>query len=171
MKIRVASLTDLPRVMAIVRATVDGMRVYGNDQWDDCYPDESRFRRDVEAGSLFVAELDLLVIGFITVDQDEPDGYAPLTWQNDGGGSMIIHRFAIAPEAQKGGVASALEHFACDRARRQNISHMKVDTHSSNGGMQAFLIRKGYTFVGEMEFNGKDRPFFCYEKMLNDLTS
>jgi GNAT superfamily N-acetyltransferase len=164
--IRTATASDLPRVMAIVRATVNAMRVYGNDQWDDRYPDESRFRRDVDAAPLFVAERDGVVIGFITVDQDESDGYARLVWTNDGDGSTIIHRFAVAPEAQKAGVASALERFACDLARQRGIQHMKVDTHSSNAGMQAFLIRKGYVFVGEMEFNGKDRPYFCYEKLL-----
>src|SRR3954471_18544610 len=80
MHIRTATIADLSRVMAIVRATVDAMGVYGNDQWDDTYPDEARFRRDVDAAALLVAERDGQVIGFITVDQDEPDGYRPLTW-------------------------------------------------------------------------------------------
>src|SRR3954465_6346175 len=124
MNIRTATLADLPHVMAIVRATVDAMRVYGNDQWDNAYPDEARFRRDVDAESLFIAERDGRVIGFITVDQDEPDAYPPLTWKNDGGGLMVIHRFAIAPDAQKGGVASALERHACDLARKRGVSHM-----------------------------------------------
>src|SRR4051794_40825872 len=126
MNIRTATLADLPRVMQIVRATVDAMRVYGNDQWDDRYPAEARFRRDVEAASLFVAERDGAVVGFITVDQDEPEGYAPLAWTRDGNGSMVIHRFAVAPAAQKGGVASGLERHACELARAKHIRHMMV---------------------------------------------
>jgi len=64
------------------------------------------------------------------------------------------------------GIASLLEAFVCRLAQERDISSIKVDTYSINAGMQAFLTRRGYRKIGEMEFLGKPLPFFCYEKSL-----
>jgi predicted N-acetyltransferase YhbS len=141
MRIRTATPADLPRVMASVRATVEAMRVYGNDQWDDRHPDEARFRRDVDAVSLFVAERDGQLIGFITFDQDEPEGYASLAWNSDRQAAIVIHRFAVAPKSQMAGVASALERHACELARRRGLGHSKVDTQSSKACRRSWRPR------------------------------
>ena len=54
----------------------------------------------------------------------------------------------------------------CRLAKERGISQIKVDTYAANAGMQSFLIKKGYQKIGEMEFLGKDLPFFCYEKLM-----
>jgi GNAT superfamily N-acetyltransferase len=161
--IRHATLDDLDVVMAIVRETVEEMAAYGNDQWDAAYPDDARFLQDIENETLFVAEDDGVVLGFITVDQDEPGGYRGLPWRSDEP-CLVVHRFAVAGQSRNRGVASFLEAAVCRMAQERQIRLIKVDTHSSNTGMQSFLLKKGYSSIGEMEFHGKDRPFFCYEK-------
>jgi len=151
--------------MVIVAGVVAEMKVVGNHQWDESYPDRARFARDVDNGSLFVADDAGDVIGFVTVDHDEPPGYDGLRW-SDRGDALVIHRLAVDPKRRAAGVATTLEAFVCGAARQLGIMHLKIDTYSTNAAMQAFLTRKGYRKVGEMEFRGKPLPFYCYEKLL-----
>jgi len=162
--------------MEIVAGVVAEMKTLGNLQWDETYPDRARFARDIDNGSLFVAcsspldeavgEVDSRsVIGFITVDQDEPPGYLGLPW-TDRGDFLVIHRFAVDGDWRGAGVATTLEAFVCNLAVDRGANQIKVDTYSTNATMQAFLIRKGYSKVGDMEFRGKPLPFHCYQKLL-----
>ena len=41
--LRLATMQDLTRIMAIVQATVMEMHAYGNYQWDEVYPTEQDF--------------------------------------------------------------------------------------------------------------------------------
>jgi ribosomal protein S18 acetylase RimI-like enzyme len=165
MTIRRATVEDLDAVMAIVGETVEDMAAYGNDQWDTTYPNDARFLQDIANETLFVAEDNGVVLGFMTVDQDEPDGYRGLPWRSDEP-CLVVHRFAVARRSRNQGVATFLEAAVCRMAQERQIGLIKVDTHSSNTGMQSFLQKKGYLPVGEMEFHGKDRPFFCYDKVV-----
>lgn len=163
MNVRRASLDDLETVTAVVRETVEEMAAYGNDQWDASYPDEDRFRQDVANGALLLAEEDGGVAGFITVDREEPKGYEGLPW-SDAEQCLVIHRFAVARRSRGRGVASFLEEAVRRMAVEEGVHLIKVDTHSTNLVMQTFLEKKGYRKVGEMQFLGKSRPFFCFEK-------
>lgn len=163
MLVRRAIFDDIEPVMAIVRETVEEMAEYGNDQWDLSYPNEARFLKDIENETLFVAEEAGVIMGFVTVDQDEPEGYRGLPWSH-AGACLVIHRFAVARHSRNRGVASVLEEAVGRMASDRNISLLKVDTHSTNTVMQSFLTKKGYQKVGEMEFLRRSRPFFCYEK-------
>lgn len=165
MIIRQATQDDLEAVQAIVRAVVQEMKAVGNKQWDESYPNAGRFVRDIENGALHIAAEQGEVIGFVTIDGDEPEGYGPLPWSRHRG-ALVIHRFAIALQSRSRGVASQMEAFACRLAEQRGLDLMKVDTYSTNEGMQAFLTKKGYRKVGEMAFRGKELPFFCYEKQI-----
>jgi hypothetical protein len=35
--------------------------------------------------------------------------------------------------------------------------------------MNALFLRCGYKLVGEMSFLGKEKPFYCYEKVLKKV--
>lgn len=54
--LRLATMQDLTRIMAIVQATVMEMHAYGNYQWDEVYPTEQDFASDITQGDLFVSE-------------------------------------------------------------------------------------------------------------------
>ena len=45
--LRLATMQDLTRIMAIVQATVMEMHAYGNYQWDEVYPTEQDFASDI----------------------------------------------------------------------------------------------------------------------------
>ncbi|MEM9212849.1 MAG: GNAT family N-acetyltransferase [Cyanobacteria bacterium P01_F01_bin.150] len=171
MNILPGTITDIDAVLTIVQETVTEMKTYGNNQWDETYPKRDRFIQDVDNQALYIAKDQKNgstlsnAMGFIVVDNEEPDGYDAMAWRSDRP-FLVIHRFAVSIHNRNQGVASALESFACQLAQAQNITYIKVDTHSTNQRMQKFLERKGYIKTGEMIANGKDKPYYCYDKFL-----
>lgn len=165
MLFRKAVEQDLDQVMAIVAETVEEMRVYGNLQWDAHYPNPERFQRDISNAALYVVEVDGSAAAFVTADEEQPEEYAGLPWSR-ATPPMVVHRLAVSSKHRGAGLASFLEQSVCDLARASDHDHLRVDTYSTNKPMQAFLTRRGYTYVGEMSFRGKELPFYCYEKML-----
>jgi ribosomal protein S18 acetylase RimI-like enzyme len=162
--IRSAQTADLEAVLRIVGEVVVQMRSQGSDQWDETYPDGDRFQQDLTQGSLYVAMRQGEVVGFAVVDQVQPPEYASLKWSQDE--ALLLHRFAIAPACHRQGIASKLEAFICDLARTRGLNAIKTDTYSANEPMQALFEVLGYCKVGEMQFQGKARSFYCYEKLL-----
>ena len=57
MMLRLATMQDLTRIMAIVQATVREMHAYGNYQWDEVYPTEQDFAADITQGDLLYQKL------------------------------------------------------------------------------------------------------------------
>lgn len=165
LSMRPASLADLPKVMEIVRHTVVGMQEAGNDQWDSNYPLDDRFLTDIENAALYLAISDSgNTLGFITIDEEQADEYASLSWQL--AKPLVMHRVAVHPDAKGQGVASFMEKHAVSIARAKAKDSIRVDTHSTNKPMQSFLEQCGYRKIGEMDYHGKDKPYFCYEKPL-----
>ena len=58
MQIRLATKGDLPSLMVLVRRVVPLMRATGNLQWDETYPNETVFQRDIDLNQLWVAFVD-----------------------------------------------------------------------------------------------------------------
>ena len=56
--------------------------------------------------------------------------------------------------------------FTDEVALKNNLRYIKTDTYSINPNMNALFVRCGYKLVGEMSFLGKEKPFYCYEKVL-----
>ncbi len=162
--IRPAQASDLNTILAIVAETVAQMRLEGSDQWDERYPDRDRFQQDLDNAALYVADRQGEVLGFVVVDQEEPEEYAALPWSQ--GDCLVLHRSAIALSRRRQGLASKLEAFVCELARSRGIPLLKTDTYSANVGMQAFFEKCHYRKVGEMRFHDRARPFYCYEKAL-----
>ena len=63
--IRKAKLSDLESIMDIINETVKEMKSYGNDQWDDNYPNKETFINDIKNERLYVCEEDNNIKGFI----------------------------------------------------------------------------------------------------------
>lgn len=162
--IRKATLDELNSVMGIVAQTVAEMKTLGNDQWDETYPLADRFQTDIENQALYVSESNGQVIGFITIDEDQAPEYAAISWQ--GTNPLVIHRVAVSTKTRSKGTATSLINHAETLAQNLGKKSLRVDTHSSNHPMQTFLKNRGFTKAGDMDYHGKSRPFYCYEKLL-----
>lgn len=162
---RKAALEDLKNIMAIIKETIAEMHSYNNYQWDENYPKEEDFIDDIEKKNLFVSERSGKLVGFICVNKEQPIEYNGLNWLlNDE--AMVIHRMAVNPACRREGIGTELMKFADELALKNSIRYLKTDTYSLNIKMDALFKKSGYNFVGEMSFLGKEKPFYCYEKIL-----
>jgi len=165
--LRLATPADLPALMSLVRRVVPLMRAAGNHQWDDHYPNEHIFERDIDQNELWVAEPTPGVIAAVTaITTDQSHEYADVGW-NIHKPAVVIHRLAVEPDFRGTGLAHSLMQHAETIARERGIHVLRVDTNTQNPATQRLLPKLGYKLAGEI---GLDfRPglrFFCYEKRL-----
>ncbi len=142
------------------------MLASGNLQWDDNYPNEAVFRRDIDLNQLWLAEIDTEVTGFAAITMDQEPAYAQVGWDIDEA-AIVVHRIAVDPAFRGGGVATALMQKAEVVAGERDIDVLRVDTNTRNEATQRLFPKLGYQLAGEISL--ALRPglrFFCYEKRL-----
>lgn len=163
--IRRGQKKDIATILEMVSDTIEIMKEEHNDQWDEVYPTEVVFEKDVQNGSLYVLEEEGRVVGSITVDQNEPVEYERILWEKKGP-AYTFHRLVVNPHERGKGVAQKLIAYAEEVAIHNQVPYMKIDTYSLNKKAQNLFGKSGYKKAGEMEFQGKTHPFYCYEKIL-----
>lgn len=163
--LKIAKLTDVDAIMEIISLTVDEMKSYNNTQWDENYPQAKDFEKDIEQGDLYLDIENDEVKGFICVNYIEPDEYKDLKWSSNEK-CMVIHRMAVSPNFRNKGVGTKLMKCAEALAIENGVKYLKTDTYSINEKMNSLFKKFNYELIGEMSFLGKEKPFYCYEKML-----
>jgi ribosomal protein S18 acetylase RimI-like enzyme len=164
MRIRLAIHDDLPALMLLVRRVVPLMLASGNLQWDENYPDEDVFRRDIDSNQLWIAEIGTSVAGIAAVTMDQEPDYAQVGWDINEP-AIVVHRLAVDPAFRGAGVAAALMQRAEEIAAERGIAVLRVDTNTQNEATQRLFPKLGYRLAGEISL--QFRPglrFFCYEK-------
>lgn len=164
--IRKAILADITDIMAIIKETIIELHSYGNTQWDENYPQEKDFLLDIQQGDLYVSEREGTLAGFACINKVEPAEYTALPWSMQET-AMIVHRMAVTPGCRRSGIGTELMAFADEYAVKNNVRYLKTDTYSINTKMNALFEKCGYKLVGEMRFLSKEKPFYCYEKVVH----
>jgi len=165
--IRLATVHDLPAILALIARVVPLMQATGNQQWSAEYPNEQVFRQDLNHNHLWVAELDgrVAAVAALTHNDQDPE-YAQADW-DAAEPALVAHRLAVDPAAQGHGLAAALLQHAETLATAQGLRTLRIDTNSENVATQRLFPKLGYRFAGEITL--AFRPglrFFCYEKRL-----
>jgi len=166
MQIRLATKDDLPSLTALVRRVVPLMRATGNLQWDETYPNDAVFQRDIELDQLWVAVVDGRIAGLAAVTMDQEPDYIQVGW-NIEEPAIVVHRLAVDPAFRGKGAAGALMQKAEEVAVKRGITILRVDTNTQNEATQRLFPKLGYVLAGEisLEFRPGLR-FLCYEKRL-----
>ncbi|MHC6178549.1 GNAT family N-acetyltransferase [Clostridium sp. JNZ X4-2] len=163
--IRKASMSDIENVMKIIKKTIEEMSTYNNTQWDEKYPRKEDFINDIQKENLFVLKREENLVGFVCINKIEPTEYSGLNWTLNEN-TMIIHRMAVDLNCRRMGIGTELLKFAEKLALKSNIRYLKTDTYSVNIKMNSLFKKCGYKFIGEINFLGKEKPFYCYEKIV-----
>lgn len=163
--IRTATMEDLSRIMEIVQGVIVEMHGYNNFQWDENYPQVKDFAGDIEKGDLFIAIREEQIVGFICINKTQPSEYDGLKWALSEE-ALVVHRMGVSPDYRKAGVGFELVMYAEELANIKKVKYLKTDTYSLNTNAQRLFLKLGYLFVGEMNFLGKEKSFYCYDKAL-----
>ncbi|CAB1262183.1 GNAT family N-acetyltransferase [Clostridium sp. MT-14] len=164
--IRKANVRDIEDIMKIIKRTVEEMHTYNNTQWDENYPRKEDFINDIQKESLFVLERERHLAGFVCINKVEPAEYGDLNWTLNEE-AAIVHRMAVNSNYRRIGIGTELLKLAERLALKSNVRYLKTDTYSVNTKMNSLFKKCDYKFIGEINFLGKEKPFNCYEKILD----
>ncbi len=159
MKIQNATTAHLPAIMNIVKEAQAYLASLQIDQWQDGYPTQELFERDVDNKECFV----------ITNDQNEVMGTVmfsirpePTYTQIDGHWIIpvnepygVIHRLAVSNRFRSTGMARFVFDYFENMLKEQGISNLKIDTHPDNQGMQKLIKNRGYAYCGVITLESK----------------
>lgn len=166
MTIRLATLADLPNLLALLKRVVPLMHETGNFQWDEHYPNAMVFSQDIEKGQLWIAEIDEQLAGVAALTEDQEPEYAQVGFDLTQR-AVVTHRLAVDPAFRGQGVAAALLTQAEQLARERGLAFLRIDTNSENQSTQKLFPKLGYVYAGEITLSF--RPglrFLAYEKRL-----
>ena len=136
-----ANKTDLKRIMEIVEKGRKQIGTYGIDQWQNGYPNQESFSKDIELDRLYVLK-DADVEGvFAVVDHDYSYDEIDGKWLDDSD-YVAIHRVAV----NKKGLGTYLF-----EELKKKYKHIRVDTHEGNIAMNKCLLKSGFTYCGVIE--------------------
>jgi len=167
MRIRLAEQEDVATVIELLRRVVPSMRAAGNLQWDENYPTAAVFEHDVEQRQLWVAEIDGIFAGMVSLTTGREPDYGHAGWDAEETGVMV-HRLAVDPQFRGAGVALALMQKAEEVAAERGIPAVRTDTSAENEAAQKLFLKLGYGKTGEISLSF--RPglrVICYEKRLS----
>jgi ribosomal protein S18 acetylase RimI-like enzyme len=143
------------------------MRAAGNLQWDEKYPAAAVFEHDIEQRQLWVAEIDGIFAGMVSLTTGREPEYGHAGWNVEEAGVMV-HRLAVDPKFRGAGIAAALMRKAEEVALERGFPTVRTDTSAENEAAQRLFLKLGYGKTGEIGLSF--RPglrVICYEKRLN----
>jgi GNAT superfamily N-acetyltransferase len=163
--LRKATSTEIPRIWEILQQAIFRRRQDGSDQWQNGYPNPDVVQSDIDKGVGYVFTNDDIVIGYAAVLISDEPAYEAIEgkWLTDGD-FLVVHRVAIADEYLGMGLSAVIFELIEKMALAQNIHSVKVDTNFDNIAMLKILERLGYTYCGQVYFNGSAR--MAFEKVL-----
>lgn len=165
--IRKAVLSDLDAIYTLTRACAKAMIANGIYQWNEHYPTQERFQKDVELQELYVLEEENYIKGIIVLTDLMDEEYIPVTWLTANTNNLYIHRVAVDPEYWGKGYAQKLMDFGEDYAKKNQYQSVRLDTFSQNKRNQKFYEIRGYQRLDDIYFpKQSEHPFHCYELIL-----
>ncbi|SET05608.1 L-amino acid N-acyltransferase YncA [Salinibacillus kushneri] len=161
--IREARHSDIPTIMNLIQASVAIMQEERNEQWGKDYPLAKHYENDIEAGQLYVYEDQTGVQGVACISHQGHHEYDEVAWSFDSP-YLCIKRLAVNPLERKKGIGLTFYQKAEEMALAKGIHTIRTDTYSKNQGAVKLFEKAGYHFVEERINDGREAPFYYYEK-------
>ena len=166
---RKATQEDIDQVMEAVEFSRELLRLQGNGQWQDGYPNRNDFLNDINNGRLFVIPaLDnpnniASVCAFTYREEDYHHLYEGAWLTNLP--YMVMHRVAVKKEYHQQGYGKKLFELFEIQAKEEGYRSLRIDTHEGNAVMRSIIASFGFVYCGKAILTpNKDRMVF--EKVL-----
>jgi ribosomal protein S18 acetylase RimI-like enzyme len=157
--------SDLPVIWEILQDAIAQRRAEGSDQWQNGYPSEQTARDDIAAGNAYVLVENETVLAYAAIIFGNEPAYDAIDgrWLTDGR-YAVVHRVARSSRARNKGIATRLFKLVEELCIREGIPSIRLDTNFDNAAMLRILDALGYSYCGEIFFQGAPRR--AYEKVL-----
>lgn len=164
--IRLAKLKEIDQIMTVVKQAVALMKVDGNDQWNDTYPSRDSLLQNINSNELYILEIKEDIAAMIVIEKRQDFWYEQVKWvENDS--FYVLHRLAVASDFRRQGLGKKMIEFSISKANENHVAAIKADTYSKNQKMKKLFVKLGFTYVGDIYFNNKKLPYYCYEYILD----
>ncbi len=165
--IRKAKPSDVSTIVSLTKACAKAMIAKEIYQWNEHYPTQARFEKDIALEESYVLEHTGKIVGTIVITELMDDEYIPVQWLTDNQNNVYIHRLAVHPDFWGQGYAQQLMDWAEEYAREHAFLSIRLDTFSQNKRNQRFYETRGYKRLGIIYFpKQSEHPFYCYELVL-----
>jgi ribosomal protein S18 acetylase RimI-like enzyme len=162
-----AQVADLPLVMETFMACTSEMRKNGIQQWDYTYPEPGQVLNDIKAENVYVIKNQNRCIATVTLDDQQDRQYENIKWNYTDGKTLVIHRMAVHPVAQREGYGNLLCNFSLNYGKMKGYDNIRLDAYSGNLASNKMYIKHGFEVAeGFCFFHGNLKPFICYEATL-----
>lgn len=165
-KIRTAKISDLEELMSLYNRCTIKMNRNGLFNWHDGYPDIETISHDIETGSLYLLETDL-IYGAVTLNDEQPPEYVDINWEYHKPPYLVVHRLAISPDQQGKGYAVELMKFAEELAVLKACTSIRMDVYTINIPGRRLYQKLDYKELNEFYFPGFKTRFIGLEKKIS----
>jgi len=162
------SVSESQAIYEIVKSCKTALQSDGIFQWTDHYPTLRIIQSDIELGHLYQIQSDKIILGIINISTVQEEEYKIINWSYPDDTCLVIHRLAIDPEHQRQGLAQKLMTFAENYGMENGFHSIRLDAYNQNTRVLKFYERRAYNKKGEVYFPGRDLPFYCYEKLIQE---
>ncbi|MEP0266754.1 GNAT family N-acetyltransferase [Dokdonia sp.] len=162
-----AKISEIPEILSLTKACAQFMISKGIFQWNEHYPSQSAFERDIDRNELYLLKVESRILGIVVISTFMDEEYIPVNWLSPNSNNLYIHRLAVHPDFQRKGYAIQLMDYAEAFAKAQKAISIRLDTFSQNPRNQKFYTARGYQKVGDIAYPKQSKyPFYCYELLL-----
>ncbi len=155
---------DLVEVTYLIRVCVKDMNARGLKYWNTFYPGGEIIKKDLERKTIYLAKEQGVCKGMITLDEEAPEDYNEVKWENESSKPLYVHRMAVHPKWQNTGIDKSLLEFAEKYATDNHFTSLRLDIYGSDSFTTQFYIDHQFVQSGEFHSNYQKTPFICYEK-------
>ena len=167
---RKAKIEDLNQIMEAVEDSREVLKLQGNGQWQDGYPNEDDYINDIKNGRLFVTfdkdPHEIVGVCALTYREEDYHHLYEGKWLTDLP-YMVMHRVAIKKKYKGRGYGKRLFELFVEQAKVEGYHSLRIDTHEGNAIMRHLIESFGFVYCGKAILTpNKDRMMF--ERVLKD---
>lgn len=162
-----SKISEIPEILLLTKRCAAAMIAKGIYQWNEHYPSQQAFEKDIARKELYVYKLEDKIIGTVVISTLMDEEYVSVDWLSPNKNNFYLHRLAVHPSFQGQGYAVQLIDFAEAFAKAHNATSIRLDTFSQNTRNHKIYEQRGYKRLGNIYFpKQSEHPFYCYELLL-----
>lgn len=137
------------------------------------YPTRATAEASIQAGDMFVMEVEGQVVASAKINQEQVPEYANAAWERLDAPAeqvMVLHTLVVSPKAAGKGYGSRFVAYYEDYARECGCPYLRMDTNEKNRAARTLYAKLGYREpdIVDCVFNGiPDVRLVCLEKTLD----